>query len=305
MQSLQRGHYSVSDLVFALAPRLNAAGRMEHGELAVRLLIETDPQRAAAFAARIESMNTERRDTDQTITEEALEMIRQNQEETRMSTVVFNPQWHKGVIGIVASRLIETYYRPTLVFTKTGDRLAASARSVRGFDIYKALEGCSECIEQFGGHTYAAGLTLDPSRFEEFKARFEAEVDRTIDPAILTPEVQIDLPIRIGQLTPKLYRILSQFAPFGPGNPRPVFASGPVRDSGYARKVGSDQDHLKLAIQQEGSQPLGAIGFGLGGQLSQVTDGQSFEIAYSLEENRWQGRTSLQLKVRDIHPLES
>lgn len=300
MQGVQRDQYQVSDLVFQLAPRINAAGRMQHGEEAVSLLTETDFGRALAQATRIEALNTERRDTDQAITEEALAMIRELGEESRMSTVVYKEDWHKGVIGIVASRLIETYYRPTLVFTKSGDKLAASARSVRGFDLYEALEACSDCLVQFGGHTYAAGLTLEASRFEEFKARFEEQVARTLPPELLTPEIHIDLPIHLSQVNAKLVRILKQFAPFGPGNHTPAFLAGPVQDTGYARAVGDTGAHLKLSVTQDGAGPFGGIGFGLGDKLGQIRERQPFHAVFSVEENSWQGQTRIQLRLRDL-----
>ncbi|MDX1331558.1 MAG: single-stranded-DNA-specific exonuclease RecJ [Robiginitalea sp.] len=300
MESVQRDSYKISDLVFQLAPRLNAAGRMEHGQQAVRLLTEEDLTLAREQAREIESLNEQRRGMDRQITEEALELILEQGEENRMSTVVYREDWHKGVIGIVASRLIETYYRPTLVFTKSGDRLAASARSVRGFDVYKALQACSDCIEQFGGHTYAAGLTLEESRFEEFKSRFEQVVSSSIQPEQLQPELQIDLRVHLRQITPRLVRILEQFAPFGPGNPSPVFEAGPLRDTGYARGVGEGGDHLKLSVTQEGAGPIGGIGFGLGESLSLVQGGAPFHAVFSVEQNSWKGQSRIQLKVRDL-----
>ena len=300
MQGVQRDRYEVSDLVFQLAPRINAAGRMQHGEEAVRLLTETDFGKALAQAARIEALNTERRDTEQAITEEALAMIREAEEGGRMSTVVYRENWHKGVIGIVASRLIESYYRPTLVFTRSGDKLAASARSVRGFDLYEALEACSDCLVQFGGHTYAAGLTLEEARYEEFKARFEEQVSRTMDPDLLTPEIRIDMPIRLDQIDARFVRILNQFAPFGPGNQTPAFLVGPLRDTGYARTVGETGAHLKLAVTQESAGPIGGIGFGLGEKLKEIRERHPFRAVISVEENSWQGRTRIQLKFRDL-----
>jgi single-stranded-DNA-specific exonuclease len=300
MGSIRRDSYKVSDLVFQVAPRLNAAGRMEHGQMAVRLLTERDARLAQEQATVIESLNEERRGMDRQITEEALELIREHREENRMSTVVYKQDWHKGVIGIVASRLTETYYRPTLVFTKSGDRLAASARSVRGFDVYEALQACADCIEQFGGHTYAAGLTLHESRFEEFKSRFEKVVSNSIQPEQLQPELQIDLRVHLHQITTRLVRILEQFAPFGPGNPSPVFEAGPLRDTGHARRVGEAGDHLKLAVVQEGAGPLGGIGFGLGEKLSMIQGGAPFHAVFSAEQNNWQGQSGVQLKVRDL-----
>ena len=300
MQGVRRDHYKVSDLVFQLAPRLNAAGRMQHGQQAVDLLIETDMTRALELAAIIESLNQERRGMDQRITDEALAMIREQREEERMSTIVYKEDWHKGVIGIVASRLTETYYRPTLVFTRSGDRLAASARSVRGFDVYQALQSCSDCIEQFGGHTYAAGLTLEASRFEEFKHRFEKVVAASILPEQLQPQIQVDLRVHLREITPKLVRILKQFAPFGPGNPNPVFEAGPISDTGFARTVGSEGAHIKLSVTQDETGPIGGIGFGLGDRLAEIKGGNPFSAVFSVEENHWQGQKSLQLKIKDL-----
>lgn len=308
MQGIKRDHYQVSDLVFQLAPRLNAAGRMKHGERAVQLLTQHDFNHAVLQAREIESLNQERKGTDQQMTEEALAMIAESGEESRMSTVVYKDSWHKGVIGIVASRLMETYYRPTLVFTKSGNKLAASARSVRGFDVYQALEACADSIEQFGGHTYAAGLTLEEGKFEEFKARFEAVVSETLLPEQREPQIQIDMPVHLREMTPKLARILNEFAPFGPGNPSPVFTAGPLKETGYARTVGEQGSHLKLTVTQQGAGSFGGIGFGLGDCLSLIQGGAPFWAVFSLEENTWQGKTRLQLKIRDIEsgpPQES
>lgn len=300
MQGIQRDDYQVSDLVFQLAPRLNAAGRMEHGQQAVSLLTEQDFPMALRQAAQIESLNEQRRSMDQLITEEALAMIREQGEESRMSTVVCKEDWHKGVIGIVASRLTETYYRPTLVFTRSGEMLTASARSVSGFDVYQALEACADHIEQFGGHTYAAGLTLHKSRYEAFKARFEEVVTQSILPDQLKPQIHVDLQVHLREVTPKLARILKRFAPFGPGNPSPVFEAGPLRDTGYARQVGEGGAHLKLSVAQDEAGPIGGIGFGQGEKLKLIRGGAPFRAVFSVEENHWQGQTRLQLKFRDL-----
>lgn len=245
---------TITDVVFIIAPRINAAGRMKHGQHAVTLLSETNFAQAQQYAAEIELFNTERRSLDQEITQEALVQIQENQEEDKFTSVVYNENWHKGVIGIVASRLTETYYRPTLVFTKSGDKLAASARSVKGFDIYNALEGCSDCLEQFGGHMYAAGLTLLEEQYEAFKNQFEKVVSETIDPKLLQPEIAVDAKIAMHQITPKLMRILKQFAPFGPGNMTPIFMAEGLKDTGYARGVGEDEKHLKCSVYQPGFQ---------------------------------------------------
>ncbi len=302
LNTVKKSELNVTDVVFIIAPRINAAGRMEHGRYAVALLTETDHAKAEEMAGAIERFNTERRTLDQEITKEALVQIRENKEENRCTSVVFKESWHKGVIGIVASRLTETYYRPTLVFTRSGDKLAASARSVRGFDLYDALEACKDHLEQFGGHKYAAGLTLTEDQYEDFKARFEEVVSSTISPEMLRPEIRIDAEIGLEEITPKFMRILKQFEPFGPGNMKPVFLTHHLRDSGYAKGVGEDEKHLKLAVQQGRSNPVQAIGFGLGDKLPLVKDGGRFSAVYSLEENHWNGQVSLQLKIRDIRP---
>ena len=291
---------NITDVVFIIAPRINAAGRMKHGNYAVSLLMETNFDEACKAAKEIEFFNTDRKETDHEITQEALEQIKENKEEERFTSVVYNEAWHKGVIGIVASRLTETYYRPTLVFTKSGNKLAASARSVKGFDVYEALEGCAEHIEQFGGHKYAAGLTLFEKDYDSFKQQFEKVVSETIDSDLLTPEIKIDAAITLHEITPKLMRILNQFAPFGPGNMRPVFMSKQVKDTGYAKAVGETKSHLKLTASHKGSQPIGAIGFGLGDKLMTVKTQPSFDVVYTLEENEWNGMVNLQLKLKDL-----
>ena len=291
---------TITDVVFVIAPRINAAGRMKHGQHAVNLLTETNIEQAQKFANEIEKFNLDRRSLDQEITKEALVQIQENKEEEGFTSVVYKESWHKGVIGIVASRLIETYYRPTLVFTKSGDKLAASARSVKGFDVYNALQGCSDYIEQFGGHKYAAGLTLDENQYGNFKHQFEKVVSETIDPALLTPEISVDAKIKVKDITPKLMRILKQFAPFGPGNMTPTFMAEKLQDSGYAKGVGGEGAHLKIAATQDGWGPIGGIGFNLGDKLPLVINRRSFDAVFSLDENEWQGNVSLQLKLKDL-----
>lgn len=291
---------TITDVVFIIAPRINAAGRMKHGNHAVTLLTETDFNLAAKFALDIEDYNSDRKETDRRITEEALVQIEDNNEQEGFTTVVFHETWHKGVIGIVASRLIETYYRPTLVFTKSGDKLAASARSVKGFDVYNALEACSEHIEQFGGHKYAAGLTLDPKNYEAFKAKFESVVKETIDPKLLTPELKIDLDIELGEINDKLLRIIRQFAPFGPGNMSPTFMSQNLKDTGWGKCVGEDDKHIRLTVTQSFNDKIVCIGFGLGDKIDIIRDKKLFNAAYAIDENHWNGNVSLQLKLKDI-----
>ena len=299
IHQLNKSSLTITDVVFVIAPRINAAGRIKHGNYAVALLTEVDFEKAIEVAASIEKYNTDRRALDKTITEEALQQIIDNNEENNFTSVVFNEDWHKGVIGIVASRLTETYYRPTLVFTKSGEKLAASARSVKGFDVYNALEQCSEFIEQFGGHKYAAGLTLLPENYNSFKKKFEEVVKSTIDKDLLSPEIIVDANLELANITPKFFRILKQMEPFGPMNMKPVFKTSSVRDNGYGKQVGADKTHLKLTVFQ-GSDRIsyGAIGFGLGNKIDKIHN--DFDILYSLDENEWNGNTSIQLLLKDL-----
>jgi len=299
IHQINKKELTITDVVFIIAPRINAAGRMKHGNYAVELLTEMDFDAAVKFAADIEIFNADRKDLDKQITNEALIQIIDNEEENKNTTVVYQEDWHKGVIGIVASRLIETYYRPTLVFTKSGDKLAASARSVKGFDVYNALLQCEEFIEQFGGHKYAAGLTLLPENYIHFKNKFEEVVSKTIDKKLLTPEISIDAEIELSEITPKFFRILQQMAPFGPQNMKPVFKSTCVRDNGYGKKVGADETHLKLNVfQGDNKQTFNAIGFNLGNKMDYVQD--EFDIVYTLDENEWNGYKSIQLVLKDL-----
>lgn len=302
INQVKKEELTITDVVFIVAPRINAAGRMKHGNHAVVLLTETNIKLAEEYAAEIETFNTDRREADQQITEEALQQIEVQNEQERFTTVVYKEDWHKGVIGIVASRLTETYYRPTLVFTKSGDKLAASARSVSGFDVYNALEACSEHIEQFGGHKYAAGLTLKEENYEAFKQAFEDEVSKTIDKSLLTPEIKVDMQIDLPQVNDKLWRIIKQFAPFGPGNMTPIFMTNNLKDTGYGKCVGEDDKHLRITVTQSVKEKLVCIGFGLGDKLEVISNRKPFKAVYSVDENHWQGRTSLQLKLRDIKP---
>lgn len=297
---VKKEELTITDVVFIVAPRINAAGRMKHGNYAVTLLTEMNHELAEQYAAEIEEFNLDRRETDQRITEEALQQIEEQNEQIGFTTVVYQETWHKGVIGIVASRLIETYYRPTLVFTKSGDKLAASARSVSGFDVYNALEACSEHIEQFGGHKYAAGLTLKEENYEAFKQAFEDEVSKTIDKSLLTPEIKIDTQLDLPHINDKLWRIIKQFAPFGPGNMTPIFMTENLKDTGYGKCVGEDDKHLRITVTQTGKEKVVCIGFGLGDRLSLIKDRKPFKAVYSVDENHWQGNVSLQLKLRDI-----
>ena len=299
IHQINKKKLTITDVVFIIAPRINAAGRIKHGNYAVELLTEMDFEVALDFAASIEKFNLERKELDKKITYEALQQIESANEKEKFSTVVYSENWHKGVIGIVASRLIESFYRPTLVFTKSGNKLAASARSVKGFDVYEALNECSEYLEQFGGHKYAAGLTLDPKNYSAFKNKFEEVVKASIDKNLLIPEITIDLELELSEITPKFFRILQQMGPFGPQNMKPVFKTTSVRDNGYGKTVGADKSHLKLnIIDGADKKTYNAIGFGLGNKIKSIKG--DFDIAYSLDENEWKGDTSIQLILKDL-----
>ncbi len=300
IHQLKKKKLTVTDVVFILAPRINAAGRMKHGQHAVALLSESNFEKAVKMAEEIDGFNSNRKDLDKTITREALLQIEENKETNNFTTVVYKKDWHKGVIGIVASRLTETYYRPTLVFTKSNEKLTASARSVKGFDVYNALEMCAEYIEQFGGHKYAAGLTLTEENYPFFKAKFEEIVKNSIPKELLEPELEIDLEISFLDITDKFYRILRQFAPFGPHNMNPVFLTKNVKDTGNSRKVGVDSDHLKLEVSDGNGIVYNGIGFGMGGLYDKIASKKPFDIAYNITENTWNGRTTLQLSIKDI-----
>ena len=295
---------NISDVVFGAAPRINAAGRMKHGLYAVELLLSSSEQEAANIAGEIETFNTSRKEVEQEITQEALAQIEANSEEENATSVVFSSDWHKGVIGIVASRLIEKYYRPTLVFTKAGEGvLAASARSVRGFDVYAAIDACSAHIIQFGGHKYAAGVTMKESEYNAFKTAFEQHVKNTLVQEQKDPVLDVDVVLPFSSITPKLLRILKQMEPCGPENRSPVFYSEGVLDNGTAKLVGKDSSHLKARFVQANSSPIDAIGFGLGAKMALLKSKKPLRIAYALEENHWQGNVSVQLRLKDIQEL--
>lgn len=294
--------YTMTDIVFKLAPKINAAGRIEHGNFTVELLTEATEEGANKTVEKIVNINEERKSLDQGITEEALKQIIDQKLINSKSTVVYSPSWHKGVIGIVASRLIDTYYRPTIVFTDSGDYLAASARSVKNFDIYQALEKCSEHLIQFGGHMYAAGLTIKKENLEAFRQKFEEVVASTIEETDLIPEIEIDAKIQFSEVTDKFLRILKQFEPFGPGNPSPCFLTKEVFDTGYAKLAGARGEHLKVSFKQRRNPgyKFSAIGFNLGAQYENVKDKQHVDIIYSIEENNWRNKTTIQLQIKDL-----
>jgi len=302
MQLYNLNTYTMSDIVFKLAPKINAAGRIEHGNFTVHLLTEETDDVANKTVEKIVRINEERKSLDQGITEEALKQIVDKKLINSKSTVVYSPSWHKGVIGIVASRLIDTYYRPTIVFTDSGEHLAASARSVKNFDIYQALEACSEYLIQFGGHMYAAGLTIKKENLEAFSQKFEEVVTNTINETDLIPEIEIDSKLKFSDITDKFIRILKQFEPFGPGNPSPCFLSKDVFDTGYAKQAGGQGEHLKMTLKQRRVTgfKFSAIGFNLGNQYEGVSEKRSFDVIYSIEENNWRNKTTIQLQIKDM-----
>lgn len=292
---------TITDLVFLIGPRINAAGRIESGKNAVRLLISKTDAEAEVLATQINDFNNTRRDLDLNTTDMALENIKSIEKlQHSKSTVVFNKDWHKGVIGIVASRLIETYYRPTIVLTQSNGLITGSARSIKDFDIYDALDECSDLLAHFGGHKYAAGLSMLPENLDAFIEKFEKVVSTRLHEDMLVPEVEIDLKLTLKEITPKFYRILKQFAPFGPGNQSPVFQTDGVIDNGNVRLLKNKHLKLTLGHMEYASNPIPAIGFQLGDHYEYVTKGLPFNICYHIEENDWNNKKELQLNIKDI-----
>ncbi|MHB8259435.1 MAG: single-stranded-DNA-specific exonuclease RecJ [Bacteroidia bacterium] len=292
---------TITDIVFVLAPRINAAGRIDHALRAVELLLSESEEEAVRFAGGINQTNTNRKEIDQGMTAQALEMIAISPALiAKKTTVVYNESWHKGVVGIVASRLIEKYYRPTIVLTKANGMLTGSARSVKNFDIYNAIEACADLLEQFGGHRHAAGITLKPENLESFVTRFEEEVRKTISDDDLIPEIEVDVDIHLNEISPKFFSVLKQFAPHGPGNMTPVFCTDNILDTGWARVVGTN--HLKLEVYQQENPTIkfSAIAFDKADFLSFFQKKMPLSICYSIAENHYNGNTTLQLVVRDI-----
>ena len=294
---------NIDDIVFKIGPRINAAGRMESADKAVELLLSKNSAKAKTAANSVNFFNDARKNIDRHITQEALRILAKEQEMgERKSTVLYNSDWHKGVVGIVASRLIETYYRPTVILTASNGLATGSARSVIGFDIYQAIEACSDLLENFGGHMYAAGLTLQIDKVEEFQKRFEKVVSDTIEDEQLIPQVEIDAELNLSQITPKFYRILKQFQPFGPENMAPVFVTRDVADNGEGRIVGLSKEHLKLSIIQEEDpfRNFAAIAFQQANLYEYIHSGDFFDICYSVDENCFRGISNLQLNIKDM-----
>ncbi len=294
---------TISDLVFTIGPRINAAGRMKHAKLAVDMLIDEGTLNLDDKAQNLDENNLIRREFDQSITQEAIEMIDQDDTlKKAYSTVVYKQDWHKGVIGIVASRLIESFYKPTIVLTQSNGLLSGSARSVKGFSIYNALQECGDLLENFGGHKYAAGLSLKLENLEEFQQRFEDVVRQTISEESRYPELKIDAEIKLGDINDKFFNIVQQFAPFGPGNMRPVFQIKQLRDAGRSKALANG--HLKINVQDPSTYYyFDGIGFNLGHKFDLVKNGY-FDASFSLAENTWNGRTTIQMVLKDIKKSE-
>lgn len=295
---MKKKELGVTEVVFTIAPRINAAGRIEDAKNAVKLLLEEDPQKAHQVSAYINEQNQERRNLDQSITKEAIEMIEKQQSgHPQYSTVLYKDNWHKGVIGIVASRCIEHYYRPTIVLTKSNGKITGSARSVNDFDIYEAISSCADLLEQYGGHKYAAGLSLSENNLQAFKERFEKVVSDSILPQSLQPNLQIDSQIELSIINQRMVNTLKQFAPFGPENMNPVFQCNGLKAK-FPKIVG--EKHLKMSVYREGEPQFQAIGFNLADKLSLVSSNEPFSAAFAIEENIWNNRKSIQLNIKDI-----
>lgn len=307
LAKLEPGHLTVDDIVFKLGPRLNAAGRMESGRLSVELLTATDSGEARRIAEKINDSNNERKSVDREITQEALEMVENGKcLANAHAIVVYNPSWSKGVVGIVASRLVEAFYKPTIVLTRSNGLVTGSARSVAGFDLYAAIEQCADILENFGGHVYAAGMTMKEEHVEEFARRVDSFVTDTITDEMLTPVTDIDAVLNFSQITPKFFRLLKQFQPFGPGNGNPVFLTENVYDAGNGRKVGAGGLHLRLDLIQE-SQPyrqIATIAFNMADCFDYIKAGNPFDICYSIVENYYRGNSTIQLRLKDLHERE-
>lgn len=310
LSKLEPGHLTIDDIVFKIGPRINAAGRMETGRLAVELLTATSFSDAMAAGEKINDNNNERKEIDRSITQEAIDLVQTGSTPDGKGvclahenvTIVYNPSWNKGVVGIVASRLVEAFYKPTVVLTKSNGFVTGSARSVQGFDLYQAIESCADIMENFGGHVYAAGLTLKEEHIEEFASRMDRFVCGKISEEMLVPIVEIDSKLDFSQITPKFLRILKQFQPFGPGNINPLFLTEEVSDYGNGRKVGAGGMHLKLDLVQENEpyHQIPAIAFNMADYFDYIKDGRAFDVCYSIVENYYRGNSTVQLRVKDI-----
>ena len=298
-QSNRQPPLTITDIVFGFAPRLNAAGRMGDARLAVRLLLADDRQHATDLAQQLETRNNLRREYDRQTAEEGKAMVAAHPEwHHARSLVLYHPEWHKGVVGIAAARMVEAFHKPTVMLTENHGRLTGSARSVRGFNVYEALLACEDLLENFGGHDYAAGLTLRPENLERFRERFEEAVAERIERTLLRPELQLNAVLNFPDITPEFWQTLQRFAPFGPGNRSPLFGSKHIQDIGYSKALRNN--HLRLAVRQPDSTTLYGIAFGKGNLIEQVQQHPAFYLAYKLEEDHWNERTRLQLMVKDL-----
>ena len=316
---LDRHNITIDDIAFKIGPRINAAGRMRMDEndenaapsggyAAVNLLIEGNESLAEEFGSVIDGFNQDRKCIDRSVTQEAHDFIEAHAElKAAKSTVIYNPRWMKGIVGIVASRLIETYYRPTVVLTMSNGFVTGSARSVPGFDLYQAIESCSDLLENFGGHMYAAGLTMRPERVEEFTRRFNAYVEENIDPITLQPQVEIDSELFFSNITPAFRRDLNRFQPFGPGNPAPVFVTRGVVSHGETKLVGADCEHLRMDLmqRQKPNTTIQTIAFQQPTHYEWIRAGHPIDVCYQIVENHYRGSVSVQLRIKDIKPLRS
>ena len=303
LSKLEQGHVTIDDIVFKIGPRINAAGRMETGRLAVELLTSDDLDSAMEIGEKINENNNERKSIDREITQEALEMVQNGQcLSWQNATIVYNPNWNKGVVGIVASRLVEAFYKPTIVLTKSNGFVTGSARSIQGLDLYEAIENCSDLLENFGGHVYAAGLTLKEEYLAEFSERVNRFIGEKVTEEMMTPVIELDAKLDFSSITPKFFRILKQFQPFGPGNNNPLFLTENVYDDGNGRKVGAGGVHMKLDLIQE-SQPyhrISAIAFNMSDFYEYIKAGNPFDVCYSIVENYYRGTSTIQLRVKDM-----
>ena len=312
---LEGHNITIDDIVFKIGPRINAAGRMRMdeddenaapsgGHAAVSLLIEGNEQEAAKFGEVIDSFNQDRKSIDRNVTQEAHDYVESHPElKALKSTVIYNPKWMKGIVGIVASRLIETYYRPTVVLTMSNGFVTGSARSIPGFDLYQAVESCSDLLENFGGHMYAAGLTMRPENVEEFTRRFNDYVEATIDPKILVPQVEIDSMLLFSDITPSFHRELNRFQPFGPGNNAPVFATKCViNEKGDAKLVGAEAEHLRMDLTQtqKPNTTIQTIAFSQPTHYEWIRSGRPIDVCYQIVENHYRGSVTTQLRIKDI-----
>ncbi len=307
LSNLEQGHIGVDDIVFKIGPRINAAGRMESGRLAVELLMADNEKTALAIGEKINESNNERKNIDREITREALEMVQGGSCLCRNNvTIVYNPKWNKGVVGIVASRLVEAYYKPAVVLTKSNGFVTGSARSISGFDLYEAIENCAGLLENFGGHMYAAGLTMKEENLATFADKMDCFIGERITKEMKSPVIEVDAKLDFSQISPKFVRFLKQFQPFGPGNNNPVFLTEDVYDAGNGRKVGAGGVHMKLDLIQE-SQPyhqIPAIAFNMADFFDYIHEGNPFDVCYTIVENYYRGNSSIQLRVRELRERE-